>query len=313
MQPPCARNSQDRVDGDRSGTYSASMSTRQVLDVRRTHDAHWVGDGFPVRTVFFYGDLGAELSPFLMLDYTGPHSFEPTTERRGVGPHPHRGFETVTIVYSGEVEHRDSSGAGGTIGPGDVQWMTAGAGIVHEEFHAPSFAERGGRFELVQLWVNLPARHKTAPPRYQSITSDEIPSVPVANGQGRVRIIAGTLAGARGPAETFTRVNVWDLSLAGGAHAELSVCDGDTAAVVVLTGELRINGSHVARDADLVRFDRSGTELHIDATSDTKALVLSGQPIDEPIVGYGPFVMNSSEEIRQATLDFRDGRMGRLD
>jgi Pirin-related protein len=161
---------------------------------------HWVGDGFPVRSLFSYNELGKHVSPFLLLDYAGPHNFEPTTARRGVGQHPHRGFETVTIVYDGEVEHRDSTGQGGIIGPGDVQWMTAGGGILHEEFHSGAFAKSGGPFRMVQLWVNLPAKDKMAAPGYQGILNAEIPTVTLADGAGTARIIAGELGGSRGPA-----------------------------------------------------------------------------------------------------------------
>src|SRR5262245_3870806 len=179
---------------------------KKLRSILRSVDRHWVGNGFPVRTLFAYPNLGAVLSPFLLFDYAGPMEFAPTTERRGVGEHPHRGFETVTIVYAGEVEHRDSSGAGGRIGPGDVQWMTAAAGIVHEEFHGREFARRGGMFEMVQLWVNLPAKDKKAAPGYQSITSNGIPTVPLPGQAGTARIIAGELAGSKGPAKTFTPI-----------------------------------------------------------------------------------------------------------
>jgi redox-sensitive bicupin YhaK (pirin superfamily) len=250
------------------------------------------------------------LSPFLLLDYAGPAEFSPTTERRGVGEHPHRGFETVTIVYSGEVAHRDSSGGGGTIGPGDVQWMTAAGGVVHEEFHGPDFARRGGSFEMVQLWVNLPAKHKMAAPRYQAITSADIPSAPL--GGGTVRVIAGTLAGVTGPAKTFTPIEVGDLRLPAGSHAEIAVPDGHTTALVVLRGALRVNGSEAVGAAEVGLFDRAGERVALHADEDATALLLGGAPIEEPIVGHGPFVMNTEAEIRQAMLDYRDGRMGHL-
>src|SRR5215468_6636146 len=179
-------------------------SIKKLRGIQRSVDQHWVGDGFPVRTLFAYPNLGPVLSPFLLLDYAGPMEFAPTNERRGVGEHPHRGFETVTIVYQGEVEHRDSSGGGGRIGPGDVQWMTAAAGIVHEEFHGREFARRGGWFEMVQLWVNLPARDKRAPAGYQSLRASEIPTLSLAGGSASARVIAGDYAGAKGPARTFT-------------------------------------------------------------------------------------------------------------
>jgi hypothetical protein len=224
-------------------------------------DSHWVGDGFPVRTLFAYPNLGAALSPFLLLDYAGPREFPPTAERLGVGEHPHRGFETVTIVYEGEVEHRDSSGGGGRIGPGDVQWMTAASGLVHEEFHGSQFAQRGGPFEMVQLWVNLPARDKLAPPRYQSIVANQIPTVKLG-GRGQARVIAGALEGQKGPAQTFTPMQVWDLRLSSDQPTELALPDGYTTALVVMAGTLRVGGSEI-KAAEVGLFHRAGTTLRI--------------------------------------------------
>jgi redox-sensitive bicupin YhaK (pirin superfamily) len=287
-------------------------SVKKLRCIQRSVDSHWVGNGFPVRTLFAYPNLGTVITPFLLLDYAGPREFPPTSERRGVGEHPHRGFETVTIVYSGEVEHRDSSGGGGKIGPGDVQWMTAAGGIVHEEFHGRDFARRGGRFEMVQLWVNLPAKDKMAAPRYQSIVNSAIPSVSLPNGGGTVRVIAGEFAGARGPATTFTPINVWDLRLTRDHAASLDVPDGHTTALVVLNGSVRINGSEAVGAAEVGLFDRAGSRIEIECSEDTTALLLSGQPIDEPIVGQGPFVMNTGAEIRQAIVDYQSGRMGHL-
>jgi redox-sensitive bicupin YhaK (pirin superfamily) len=282
---------------------------KQVLAIRSNPEAHWVGDGFPVRSLFSYHDSGEELSPFLLLDYGGPRRFEPTSERLGVGPHPHRGFETVTIVYDGEVEHRDSAGGGGRIGPGDVQWMTAASGVVHEEFHGREFARRGGLFEMVQLWVNLPAKDKLAPPRYQSILSADIPAVPLADQQGEVRVIAGEFAGRKGPAQTFTPVHVWDVRLE--QRARLQVPEGFTTLLVVLKGELRVNGAQ-AGAASYALLDPRGTEIQLESTQGARALLLSGQPLGEPIVGHGPFVMNTTQEIRQAIVDFQTGKMGQL-
>jgi hypothetical protein len=252
------------------------------------------------------------LSPFLLFDYAGPMEFSPTTERRGVGEHPHRGFETVTIVYHGEVEHRDSTGGGGRIGPGDVQWMTAAAGIVHEEFHGRDFARRGGLFEMVQLWVNLPAKDKKAPAGYQAISRDQIPVIPLAEERGSVRVIAGSFEGVKGPARTFTPIHVWDLTLRGDRHTDLDVPNGHTTVLAVLSGALRVNGSEAIEAAEVGLFDRAGTTVGIDCTADATALLLSGAPIDEPIVGQGPFVMNSPQEIRQAMVDYQSGRMGHL-
>jgi redox-sensitive bicupin YhaK (pirin superfamily) len=285
---------------------------KKLRCIQRSVGRHWVGDGFPVRTLFAYSNLGSVIDPFLLLDYAGPTEFPPTSERRGVGEHPHRGFETVTIVYEGEVEHRDSSGGGGRIGPGDVQWMTAASGLVHEEFHGREFARRGGPFEMVQLWVNLPAKDKQAPPGYQGILDREIPKVRLPGGHGTVRVIAGEFAGAKGPARTFTPIHVWDLRLAGGGPTDLALPEGYTTALVVLRGALRVEGSEPIRDAEVALFDRAGESIRIDDAEDATALLLCGEPIGEPIVGQGPFVMNRPEEIRQAIADYQSGRMGHL-
>jgi hypothetical protein len=288
------------------------MTSKTLRTMLRTTDRHWVGDGFPVRTLFSYPTMGRVLSPFLLLDYAGPMEFAPTTDRRGVGEHPHRGFETVTIVYGGEVEHRDSSGGGGKIGPGDVQWMTAAAGVVHEEFQGRDFARRGGLFEMVQLWVNLPAKDKISPPRYQGIRSDEIPTVALPDGAGTVRVVAGAFAGVAGPAKTFTPIHVWDLRLVRGRRTEPVVPDGWTTALVGLRGTLRLDGGQALASAEVAVFERAGERIAIDVDEDATALLLSGEPIDEPIVGEGPFVMNDPREIRQAMIDYQNGRMGGL-
>src|SRR5262245_60119884 len=291
---------------------SGQGSAKTLRCIQRSVDRHWVGDGFPVRTLLAYPNLGPVIDPFLLLDYAGPMEFPPTGERLGVGEHPHRGFETVTIVYAGEVEHRDSSGGGGRIGPGDVPWMTAASGIVHEEFHGRDFARRGGLFEMVQLWVNLPAKDKKAPPGYQNILDGQIPKVGLAGGRGIVRVIAGEFAGAKGTARTFTPIQVWDLRIARGEPVELALPDGHTTALVVLRGALRVGGSEAIREAEVALFDRAGEGIRIDEAEDATALLLCGEPIGEPIVGQGPFVMNRSEEIRQAILDYQRGRMGLL-
>ncbi|HEX5056587.1 MAG TPA: pirin family protein [Gammaproteobacteria bacterium] len=290
---------------------NSEKTPKQVRTVLRSAGGHWVGDGFPVRTLFFYSELGRELSPFLMLDYAGPREFPPTQQRLGVGEHPHRGFETVTIVYHGEVEHRDSSGGGGRIGPGDVQWMTAASGLVHEEFHGRQFAGKGGLFEMVQLWVNLPAKDKMSPPRYQAIVNDRIPKVGLSGG-GSLRVIAGEFAEARGPADTFTPINVWDLRLAAKVPVDLGVPSGHTTLLVALRGSIRINGSESIGPAEVALFEREGNELRLDSTEGATALLLSGEPINEPIAGMGPFVMNTQQEIQQAVADYQSGRMGHL-
>jgi len=294
------------------GRAKLSARNKQLVSVLSDPQPHWVGNGFPVRSLFTYNDQGAALSPFLLLDYAGPQQFPPTNERLGVGEHPHRGFETVTIVYHGEVEHRDSSGGGGRIGPGDVQWMTAASGIVHEEFHGRQFARSGGLFEMVQLWVNLPAKDKLAPPRYQAIVDSQIPSVRLAGGQGRLRVIAGSFGGVAGPAETFTPIELWDVRLPAGQRIELPLEDGQTLALACLRGAGRVNGSTDVGEAQVAVFDRAGSGITFEARADVTALLLAGQPIDEPIVGMGPFVMNDNREIRQAMLDYQSGKMGHL-
>ncbi len=285
---------------------------KKVSLIHRNNQRHWVGDGFPVRTMFSYADLASELSPFLLLDYAGPYQFPPSAKRRGVGEHPHRGFETVTIVYDGEVEHRDSTGAGGVIGPGDVQWMTAAAGIVHEEFHSREFSARGGAFECIQLWVNLAAKDKGVAPGYQGITATQIPQVEIAEAVGSVRVIAGSYRGAEGPARTHSPMQVWDVRLKKGARVSFNLNDGDSAALFVMNGELKFAGGETAGEATLAVFERAGSELVFDVVEETKLLLLSGQPFDEPIVGYGPFVMNSEVEIRSAIEDYRGGKMGHI-
>jgi len=285
---------------------------KKLRCIQRSADRHWVGDGFPVRTLFAYSNLGSVLTPFLLFDYAGPREFPPTTERLGVGEHPHRGFETVTIVYHGEVEHRDSSGGGGRIGRGDVQWMTAASGIVHEEFHGRDFARRGGLFEMVQLWVNLPAKDKMERPRYQSILDADIPSITLPDGRGIVRVIAGEFGGAKGPAKTFTPIHVWDLRVTGDQPTDLETPEGFTTVLAVLRGTVRVNGSDAIGTAEVGLFDRKGQRIRIDGARDATALLLCGEPIDEPIVGYGPFVMNTGAEIRQAIADYEGGNMGHL-
>jgi quercetin 2,3-dioxygenase len=285
---------------------------RRILGIYSAPRPHWVGDGFPVRTMLSHQDQGSHVSPFIMLDYAGPARFEPTKARRGVGQHPHKGFETVTIVYEGEVEHRDSTGAGGLIGPSDVQWMTAASGILHEEHHSPAFAANGGNFEMVQLWVNLPARDKLAKPGYQTLLDAEIPTIALPDHAGKLRVIAGNFGTAKGPARTFTPINVWDLRLARDKTVTLDVPNGHTLSVLVLSGTVEVNGQEIAREAQLVLLGREGGGITIEANAEAKLLVLSGEPINEPLVAHGPFVMNTLEEIEQAMSDFRSGKFGTI-
>jgi quercetin 2,3-dioxygenase len=283
---------------------------KNVLEILRSGGGHWVGDGFPVRSLFSYNGDAQAISPFLLLDYAGPHSFEPADNPRGVGSHPHRGFETVTIVYDGEVSHKDSTGGGGTIGPGDVQWMTAAGGIIHEEFHSPGFTRTGGPFRMVQLWVNLPAKDKLTPPHYQAIANADIPTVELTGGKGRARIIAGELGGTRGPATTFTPINMWDVRADAGADLDLPLPTGHNALVVVLSGHVSIAGQELG-EAEVARLSADGEGIALHADGDSMLLVLSGEPIDEPVFGYGPFVMTNEPEIRQAIEDFNSGKFAR--
>lgn len=285
---------------------------KKLAFIKRSNGSHWVGDGFPVKNIFSYSDIAEEMSPFLLMDYAGPADFPPTTRQLGVGQHPHRGFETVTIVYAGGVAHRDSSGGGGTIGPGDVQWMTAASGLIHEEFHSPAFAAQGGRFEMVQLWVNLPARDKMAPPGYQGITAGQIPEVALPGAAGTLRVIAGEYASAQGPARSFTPMNVWDLRLHAGHRVAFDLPAGHTTALFVLHGSLRIDGKHTIRAAELAVMERDGSRLEFEVSEDATVLLLNGEPLNEPVVGYGPFVMNTQAEIVQAIDDFNSGRFGQI-
>jgi redox-sensitive bicupin YhaK (pirin superfamily) len=287
------------------------MTMKQIEEILRSKGGHWVGDGFPVRTLFGYDGDTKSVSPFLLFDYAGPHEFAPSTSQRGVGQHPHRGFETVTIVYDGEVAHRDSTGQGGVIGPGDVQWMTAAGGIIHEEFHSPAYAKSGGPFRMVQLWVNLPANAKMSPPRYQGIVNAQIPRVALPDGAGQLRVIAGAFGEKRGAAETFTPLNLWDLRLNARASVTLDLPEGHNAMIAVLAGRVTVDGQS-AGEAEIIRFGRAGAGAQVRAESDAIMLVLTGEPIDEPVVGYGPFVMNSVAEIRQAIDDFNSGRFGKI-
>lgn len=283
---------------------------RKLIALQDAPRPHWVGDGFPVRSMFSPQTHGALLSPFILLDYAPPTEFQPAPGKRGVGVHPHRGFETVTIVYSGEVDHRDSTGNGGHIGPGDVQWMTAASGILHEEFHSAAFTKNGGVMEMVQLWVNLPAKDKMSPPGYQTLLDAQIASVELEGGAGRVRVIAGEYGGAKGPAKTFTPVNIWDVRLNAGAKAAFELPEGHTLAALVQSGTVVLNGEQTARDAQFAIFERAGGAITLDAQSEAKVLLLSGEPIQEPVAWYGPFVMNTEAELRQAITDFNAGKFG---
>jgi hypothetical protein len=292
-----------------------AMAFKAIRNIRNNVPPHWVGDGFPVRTLFSYNNSGVD--PFLLLDYAEPYEFPPGKGRPGVGEHPHKGFETVTIVYQGELEHRDSSGSHGKIGPGDVQWMTAASGIVHEEFHSERFAREGGTFEVAQLWVNLPSAAKKEPPRYQEILADSIPTVHDDSGGADIRVIAGEFRGIKGPARTVTPILLWEIVFDVDNGIVLPIPSGYTAMLLVrrnsgleINAEDRETGIR-AKGVCLVEFERDGDEIFL--TGGGSALLLAGQPIGEPVVGNGPFVMNTQEEIRQAYSEYQSGTMGRLD
>ena len=290
----------------------AGAKRREIVAVEEPPPGHWVGDGFPVRTLVSYDRDPAASSPFLLLDYAAPSEFPPSPQPRGVGEHPHRGFETVTIAYQGEVEHRDSAGNRGRIGPGDVQWMTAASGVLHEEFHGREFTKRGGVFEMAQVWVNLPAKHKMSKPRYQDILNSAIPEVALPSGAGSLRVIAGEALGAKGPARTFTPVEMWDLALKPGGSADLSMREGFTALLLVTRGPVEVNGAGPFPPEHLVRLDRRGTSFRVASKGEGRVLVLGGEPIPEPVAGQGPFVMNTRAEILEAVRDFQAGRFGEL-
>lgn len=286
--------------------------SKKVVGIYGPGSTHWVGDGFHVRNLFPSNGFEKEIDPFLMLDYAGPTDFKPSTRPHGVGEHPHRGFETVTIAYQGAVEHRDSGGNAGTIRPGDVQWMTAASGVVHEEQHEREFAKQGGTFEMIQLWVNLPKVHKMSKPRYQAILKEQIPAVDFGGG-GYARIIAGSLNGVQGPAKTFTPLNLFDIRLKAENHAGFDLPKGHNAAIVLLRGDVIVNASQSLKgEARLALLGAPGEHVSLDAKKDSILLVLSGEPINEPVASYGPFVMNTREDLIHAVEDYQAGRMGHL-
>lgn len=283
---------------------------KKINHIVRDVPQHWVGDGFPVRSLFYYGGEN-EFDPFLLLDYAGPYEFAPSNGKRGVDVHPHKGFETVTILYHGELAHRDSSGGSGRLGPGDVQWMTAGNGIVHEEYHSEEFTKRGGTLEMVQLWVNLRRGDKSKPPKYQDLRDDQFPRVKLDGGAGTVRVIAGQFGAARGAASTFSPLNAWDLQLKADTSVTLKVPVGHTTVLIAQSGSVIVNESPM-KPVELALFDRNGELIKIVSDTDSRVLILTGEPLGEPVVGQGPFVMNTREEIREAIQDYQSGKMGHL-
>ncbi len=273
---------------------------------------HWVGDGFKVHGFFPHGPLtGERMSPFFLLDYNAKTDFPPREEPFGVGPHPHRGFETVTIAYKGKVAHHDSRGGGGVIGEGDVQWMTAGSGLLHKEYHEQEYNRAGGPFQMVQLWVNLPAKDKMTAPKYQAITNAEMGRVGLPKG-GEVEIIAGEFGGVKGPATTFTPVHLWNLKPKKGESIELSFPSGYTTAILAIEGSALINGEKKLPTSYLALFGLEGEDVTVEAFEDGIFLVMSGEPLNEPIAQYGPFLMNTNAEIAEAIDDYRNGKFGSL-
>jgi redox-sensitive bicupin YhaK (pirin superfamily) len=298
----------------RSPVASESRTgVRTVARVFRSTPRHWVGDGFHVSTYFPRTDLPSErVSPFLLMDYGGVREFAPLARgQRGVGWHPHRGFETVTLAWEGSVAHTDNAGHEGLIGPGDVQWMTAASGILHREYHAPEFTRTGGRMHMMQLWVNLPSQDKMSPPGYQPIVDAQIPTVTLADGAGTVRVVAGAYAGAAGPARTFTPVTMLDVTLAAGGRLPVSLPADHNAMAIVLSGTVTAGAARGAA-GELILFENDGGSFELVAAAEAHVLVLAGEPIDEPIVQHGPFVMNTRREIVEAIQDFNAGKFGEL-
>lgn len=287
---------------------------RTIERVFRGAPEHWVGNGFRVSNYFPSAtDFEKRMSPFFLLDYHAPREYSPTTERRGVGTHPHRGFETVTIAYQGAVAHRDSTGAGGVIRPGEVQWMTAGGGILHNEYHEESFAKAGGIMHMMQIWVNLPRRFKMTAPKYQPLTTADIPEVGLPNETGVVRVISGAYEATQGSASTFTPAHLLDLRLKPGAEVRLPTPREYNTALLVLNGTVKANDSAAVSAGEFILFKNDGDEIRVTAVTDTIVLFLSGEPIEEPLIHYGPFIMNSVDEINQAVEDFQAGRFGHLE
>lgn len=288
---------------------------RKVKGIYRGDGFHWVGDGFRVTNYFpSSNNFGQKMSPYVLLDYHAPFDYAPTQNKhRGVGAHPHRGFETVTLAFEGSVAHHDSAGHAGVIGPGDVQWMTAASGVLHKEYHDEAFARAGGTMHMAQIWVNLPKAHKMDPPSYQGIVAGQIAKVELPDGAGQVRVIAGEYRGVRGPAKTFSPINMFDIHLNPKGRVSLSFPAAENTGLLVLKGSVKVNAKTGANEMDFVMFENEGEDIQIEAQSEARLLLLNGQPIDEPVVQYGPFVMNTEQEIRQAMVDFNSGKFGRLE
>lgn len=291
------------------------MSFKRIHQIVSEVTPHMVGDGFQVSN-YIPGpqNFAHETSPFLVLDYNAPWQIPAgSAHRRGVGAHPHRGFETVTLVYEGELEHRDSSGAGGEIGTGDVQWMTAASGVIHEEFQTDRFTKNGGTQHIAQIWVNLPAKYKMSEPKYQSLTKENIGIYRIDEQGSLVRVIAGNFKGTKGPANTFTPVEMYDIRLNKDAGVSLELPESYNAMLLISKGKVNINDEKDASFKDFVLFGHVGETIQLKALEDSYILVLSGEPIPESIASYGPFVMNTKQEILDAIEDYNSGRFGKID
>lgn len=291
------------------------MEIKTVEIVASPREPHFVGDGFRVHNFIPSGyrmDM-KRMNPFIMLDYNSKFVFPPTDSPRGVGVHPHRGFETVTLAYKGSVQHHDSSGGGGIIGEGDVQWMTAARGVLHKEYHEKEWSKTGGEFQMVQLWVNLPKKDKMSTPKYQAIKHHDIPRVELENNQGSIEVIAGAYQGTKGAASTFTPVNMLNAKLKKGGKATFNFPSNYNTVVLAIEGAIIINGKDVTPTDHLALMANDGEEFEIEATENAVVLILSGEPINEPIASHGPFVMNTQEELVEAFNDFNQGKFGRLE
>ncbi|SOD20154.1 pirin family protein [Pedobacter xixiisoli] len=273
---------------------------------------HMVGDGFRVHN-FFPSGYKIKMDPFYLLDYNAKIEFSPTNKLRGVGVHPHRGFETVTIAYQGAVAHHDSAGNSGVIYPGDVQWMTAASGILHKEYHEENFSKKGGTFQMVQLWVNLPAKYKMSTPKYQALANNNIAKHKLPNNGGLIEVIAGEYLGTKGSASTFTPIELYTLKLKTGTKVILTSPANYNTALVVIEGSISVNDTEQAATNQMVHFTNDGSEIAIEAKEDSVVLFLSGEPINEPIAQYGPFLMNKPEELQQAIEDYNTGKFGYLE
>ncbi len=288
---------------------------KQIESVLSPPTFHWVGDGFRVHNFFpgGYHQYAKHINPFYLIDYNSKYEFAPTENRRGVGVHPHRGFETVTFAYHGAVAHHDSYGNSGVIYEGDVQWMTAGSGVLHKEYHEQNYALKGGPFQMVQIWVNLPSKFKMTKPKYQAITRKNMGKYELPDGRGVVSVVAGNYKEVKGPASTFTHINLFDISLVGGSDIEFQLPEHHNSGILVIKGSAEINDHQKVQTDYFVLFKNKGTDIAIKAAEESVFLVLSGEPINEPVAQYGPFLMNTHREIEQAIEDFNSGKFGYLE